>query len=211
MHLSTDEIILRGLDINGAGGAGGLDGIRFLAGGILTVEDTTINNMGVAINASLNQAATAEVHITNSYLRNNGSVGIFASNAGAGFVNVVIERTTSENNLFGVLGRNNSRIEARNSVFSGNTTAGVMAEVQSAGPTSTINVINCAVSGNGTGISGGNSAAAGQGKVFVSGTTISYNGTGVALGNGEVRTFQDNILRNNTADGVFTAPALTKN
>src|ERR1044072_9889478 len=54
--LSTDEIIIRGLDINGAGGAGGLDGIRFLAGGVPTVGDATINTMGVGITAGPNPA-----------------------------------------------------------------------------------------------------------------------------------------------------------
>src|SRR6185369_1007691 len=96
--LSTDKIILRGLDINGAGGAGGLDGVRFLAGGSLTVEDTTINNMTNGINVGLNQAANAEVYVTNSYIRNNSNVGLFVSNSGNGIINMVVERTTSENN-----------------------------------------------------------------------------------------------------------------
>ena len=64
--LSTDKIILRGLDINGAGGAGGLDGVRFLAGGSLHVEDSLINNMTNAINVGLNQAGAAEVYIKNT-------------------------------------------------------------------------------------------------------------------------------------------------
>jgi hypothetical protein len=209
--LSTDEIILRGLDINGAGGAGGLDGVRFLAGGSLHVEDSVINNMTNGINVGLNQASNAEVYIKNSYIRNNGNVGIFVSNAGAGVINMVVERTTSENNAFGMIGRNNSRITARDSVFSGNSTTGVLSEVLTAGPVSVINVINCVVSGNGTGLSAGTSAVANQGNLRVSGSTISFNATGVTAGNGTASTFADNILRDNTAAGAFTAPALTKN
>ena len=79
--LTTDKIILRGLNINGAGGAGGLDGVRFLAGGTLHVEDSTINNMTNGINVGLNQAANVEVYVKNTYIRNNSSVGIFISNA----------------------------------------------------------------------------------------------------------------------------------
>ena len=209
--LSTDKIILRGLDINGAGGAGGLDGVRFLAGGSLHVEDTTINNMTNGINVGLNQASNAEVYVTNSYIRNNSNVGIFVSNGGNGLINVAVERTTSENNVFGMIGRNNSRIEVRNSVFSGNSTTGILSEVLTAGPVSVINVINCSVNGNGTGLSAGNSNQANQGNLRVSGTTISFNGTGVTVGNGIASTFADNILRDNTAPGAFTAPALTKN
>lgn len=209
--LSTDKIILRGLDINGGGGSGGLDGIRFLAGGSLHVEDTVINNMTNGINVGLNQAANAEVYVTHSYLRNNSNVGIFASNAGTGVINMVVERTTSENNVFGMIGRNNSRIDARNSVFSGNSTTGILSEVLTAGPISVINVVNCSVTSNGTGLSAGSSASANQGNLRVSGTTISFNGTGVTAGNGVASTFADNILRDNTAAGAFTAPALTKN
>ena len=209
--LSTDKVILRGLDINGAGGAGGLDGIRFLAGGSLHVEDTTINNMTNGINVGLNQAGNAELYVTNSYIRNNSNVGIFVSNSGNGVVSAVIEKTTSENNVFGLIGRNNTRIEARNSVFSGNSTTGVLSEVLSAGPVSVINVINSAITGNGTGLSAGNSATAGQGNLRVSSSTISFNSTGVTAGNGVASTFSDNILRDNTAAGAFTAPALTKN
>ena len=207
---ANDKIILRGLDINGDG-AGGLDGIRFSAGASLHVEDTTINNMQNAINVGLNQAGAAEVYVTNSYLRNNSSVGIFVSNAAAGIVTTVIERSTVENNNFGLIGRNNARVEARNSVFAGNANTGILAEVLGAGPQSIINVINCAITGNGTGLSAGNSAGAGQGNLRVSGSTISFNTTGVTAGNGVANTFNDNILRDNNANGAFTAPALTKN
>lgn len=209
--LTTDKIVLRGLDIHGAGGAGGLDGVRFLAGGALHVEDSTISNMTNGINVGLNQAANAEVYVTNTYIRNNSNVGIFVSNAGNGLVNMAVERVTSENNVFGMIGRNNSRITVRNSVFAGNSTTGVLSEVLTAGPVSVINVIDCTVSGNGTGLSSGTSAQANQGNLRVSGTTISFNGTGVTVGNGVASTFADNILRDNTAPGAFTAPALTKN
>jgi hypothetical protein len=206
---ATDKIILRGLDINGAG-AGGLDGIRFSAGASLHIEDTTINNMTTAVNVGLNQAGNAEVYITNSYIRNN-QIGIFVSNSNTGVVSGVIERTTSENNSFGLIGRNNSRIEARNSVFAGNSTTGILSEVLTAGPISVINVINCSIIGNGTGLSAGTSATANQGNLRVTGSTVSFNTTGVTAGNGLASTFNDNILRDNNSNGAFTAPALTKN
>jgi hypothetical protein len=201
--LSTDKIILRGLDINGAGGAGGLDGIRFLAGGSLHVEDTTINNMQNGINVGLNQAAAAEVYITRSYIRNNSSVGVFISNAGAGLVNAQIEASTIENNNFGLIGRNQARVTIRSSVSSGNATSGVLAEVLSAGPTAEINVDSCIITGNGTGLNAGTSATANQGVLRVTNTNISSNGTGVTAGNGQALTFCDNKLLGNTAPGAF--------
>lgn len=210
--MSTDKIILQGLDVDGDG-AGGLDGIRFLAGGSLHVEETTVSNMTNGINVGLNQAANAEVYVINSYIRNNSNVGMFVSNANAGTINVVVERTTSENNVFGIIGRGGTRMDLRNSVISGNSTTGVLSEVNiAAGPISIINVINCSVTGNGTGLSAGNSAAFGQGNLRVSGTTISFNTTGVTAGsNGVANTFNDNTLRDNVINGAFTMPPLTKN
>ena len=208
---TTDKIILQGLDIDG-GGAGGLDGIRFLSGGSLHIEETTVSNMANGINVGLNQAANAEVYVINSLLRNNSSVGMFVSNTNAGTINMSIERTTSENNAFGLIGRGGARIDARNSIFSGNSTTGILSEVNTgAGPLSIINVINCAVTANGTGLSAGANSVVGQGNLRVSGTTISFNGTGVTAGNGNANTFSDNILRNNSADGAFNGAPLTKN
>jgi hypothetical protein len=83
--------------------------------------------------------------------------------------------------------------------------------VLTAGPISIIDVIDSLVTNNGTGLSAGNSAQANQGNLRVSGSTISFNGTGVTAGNGAANTFADNILRDNTANGAFTLPALTKN
>jgi hypothetical protein len=206
---TTDKIILQGLDIDGDG-TGGLDGIRFLAGGSLHVEDTTVSNMTNGLNVGLNQAADARVYVTNSYMRNNSNVGIFVANASAGVIYMTIERTMSENNSYGLIVRGNGRVVARNSAFSGNSNTGILSEVLVAGPVSVIDVINCAVTSNGTGLSSGNSLQANQGNLRVSGSTISFNGTGVTAGNGTASTFDDNILRDNTESGAFTAPAVTK-
>ena len=192
-------------------GEGVLEGVRFQSGPSLHIEDTVISNMTNGINVGLNQAANAEVYIIDSQIRNNANVGIFVSNAAPGIVNVAIERTTSENNNFGLIGRNNARIGVSNSLFAGNAFTGILAEVLTPGPISIIHVVDCKVSGNGTGLSAGNSTAVNQGNLRVSGTTISFNGTGVTAGNGAASTFADNILRDNTAPGAFSVPALTKN
>jgi hypothetical protein len=80
-----------------------------------------------------------------------------------------------------------------------------------AGPTAEINVDNCVVTGNGTGLSAGNSTAANQGILRVGNSFISHNGTGVTAGNGQALTFGDNRLQGNTAAGAFTLPVLGKN
>jgi hypothetical protein len=204
---ANDKIVLRGLDIVGTGS--GIDAIRFSAGSSLNVEDSTISGSQNGINVGLNSAATPELYIKNTYIRNNSNVGVFLSNAG-GNVNVVIDNSFITNNTFGLLARNGARVTTRSTVYSGNSTTGILAEVQGGAQTAEVNVDACIVSGNGTGLSSGNNAVANQGVLRVTNTTIAHNGTGVTAGNGSAGTFSDNRLQGNTAPGAFNAN-LTKN
>lgn len=207
---STAKVILRGLSING-GGTGGLNGINFISGSSLVVEDTKINNMAVGINIVPATPTNSEILIRNTHIRDNSSVGIFVANSGGGIADVAIEKSTVVNNNFGVLGRNNARVTMRESVVSGNTTTGVLAELLAGGGTGEINVDSCIITNNGTGLSGGSSGSPNQGIIRASNNFISRNGTGVAVGNGQVLTFGDNKLQGNTANGAFTAGTLGKN
>src|SRR5262245_38397427 len=72
----TDWILLRGLDIHGT--VTGLDGIRFLVGASLHVEDSVISGMqnGIMIHTA------NEIYIKNSYIRNNSGIGMFIAGPG---------------------------------------------------------------------------------------------------------------------------------
>lgn len=81
-NLTTDKVILRNLSINGAGTTLGVDGIRFLDGASLTVENVRIFNFsGDGIEVNQSQASNMflkDVKIT------HGAVGIkVASSSGA--------------------------------------------------------------------------------------------------------------------------------
>src|SRR6185437_7307951 len=76
----SDVVILRNLRFNGIGT--GINGIRFLSGKDLNVENCFIfgfTNNGIDV--ALNQATAASVHVINTVLKNNGQVGIRATNA----------------------------------------------------------------------------------------------------------------------------------
>jgi hypothetical protein len=114
-------------------------------------------------------------------------------------VNAVIERTTVENQVYGLVAGANSRITTRGSVYSGNSSVGILA--QGAGTAAEVNVDNCIVSNNGVGLYSG-----ALGIISVAGSSISGNGTAVASGgSGVAATFQDNKFHGNTSDGAFTA------
>src|SRR6266478_939702 len=91
-NASTDVVILRNLRINGIGS--GLNGIRFLSGKDLNVENCFIfgfTQNGVDI--ALNQASQASAHIINTVFKNNAGVGVRAANAVAPAVQVGVDNS----------------------------------------------------------------------------------------------------------------------
>jgi hypothetical protein len=195
---ASDAIVLRGLDIHGAGS--GLNGIVFSNGGSLHVENSVISGMQNGINIG----AGNEVYIKNSYIRNNSNVGVYITGA-AGAVNAVIEKTTIENQTYGLVAGANARVTTRGSVYSGNSSSGILA--QGGGAVAEVNVDSCVVTSNGVGLYSGS-----QGIIRVGGSSISGNNIGVAAtGSGVAATFFDNMLQGNIVDdGAFTA-GLSKN
>src|SRR5215467_6590981 len=90
----NDVVIIRNLRINGISGSGngGFNGIRFLSGKDLNVENDFIfgftqNGLDVA----LNQGTQASVHVLGSVFKNNAGVGIRATNAVAPPVQVNVD------------------------------------------------------------------------------------------------------------------------
>ena len=179
----TDRIVLRGLDIHGVGN--GFDGIKFIAGGSLHVEDSVISGMQNGINIG----AGNEIYIKNTYI-----IGVYVTGSG-GLVNGVIEKTTIENQLYGLAVGANARVTTRGSVYSGNSSSGISA--QGGG---SVNVDNCIVTNNAVvGL-----YSADQSILRVANSFISGNNIGVSTaGSGIAATFFDNKLQGNTVDGAF--------
>ena len=114
-----------------------------------------------------------------------------------GVVNAVIEKTTFENQAFGLIVGANARVTTRGSVYSGNSNNGIL--TQGGGSTAEVNVDSCIVTNNGVGLYSGD-----QGILRVANTFISGNNIGVATaGSGIAATFFDNKLQGNTVDGAF--------
>ena len=186
----SDRIILRGLDINGVGS--GLTGIVLTSGGSLHVEDSVISGMQNGINI----AAGNEVYIKNTYIRNNSNIGVLISSGGA--VNVVIEKTTVENQTHGLYAGPNARVITRGSVYSGHSNIGILA--LGGGSAADVNVDNCIVSNNGVGLY----SSGAQAIIRAAASVITGNNAGVtADGSGIVATYLNNKLQGNTWDGAF--------
>jgi len=118
---ANDVVVLRGLDINGAGN--GINGIRFLAGGALHVENCTIYGFtGKGIDA---RPTTASVlFVTDTIIRNNqGATGgaILVAPVAPATVVGTIERVRMQRNRFGVRAEDGARVTVRDSVATGNS------------------------------------------------------------------------------------------
>jgi len=89
-------VTLRNLRINGIAGTplGGLNGVQFLSGGALHIENCTIFGFTQnGININLNSVPAVGVFVTDTVVTNSAG-GIAAHNAGAGRVFVSMQRVT---------------------------------------------------------------------------------------------------------------------
>jgi hypothetical protein len=186
---TTSNVVLRGLDIEGLGT--GLVGIKVLGGlGSLHVEKCTINNFrgsnGSGIEIATTSAATTQVFIKDTIVRNNGQNtggGIFINPTGSANVKGSLDNVRMENNIFGlkVQGGATSNVSVNNSIAAGNSAAGFTAT--SAGAVLTIE--RSVSTHNGTGV---NCFA---GTTRIGNTSISDNGTAVS---GTCSSFQNNDI-----------------
>ena len=218
----TAVVFLRGLDIFGVSPPS--NGVRFISGGALHIEDSTIRRFNAANSqgVSFQPSGPAELFITRTTIADNGNGatggGILIQPTGSGNAIVSMRQVRVINNA-----NTGIRIDATGNT--GTRTNVMMEDVEIAGnsqglsviaavgttPTSVI-VQDSTITANGSGISanGGNAA------VRVSGTAIVANSSGVTTANGAaVFSYGDNLLDSNPDNvapnnGAFTGAVLPK-
>ena len=185
----NDKVVIRNISLNGVGN--GINGIRFLAGNQLSVQNCTIS--GFTTNGiDINKTASGIVSIKDTVIT-QCVTGINATTSG-GFVVALVDNVRLENMSNGVIAGNNAQVTLRNSSVFQNNSSGLQASTGS----STINTENCMVANNGTGINASVSGA----TIRLSRTAILNNTTGISIAGGAVvATFQNNIIAGN-AGGV---------
>ena len=117
VNCATDPncvVVVRGLQIDGGPvGSNSLNGVRFVAGKTLIIENCTIRNFtggspnGYGVNFNPSATQNENLIINNSSIVTNGPLGgtgggIFVQPSGAPNVNVTISNTQSSNNGFGL-------------------------------------------------------------------------------------------------------------
>jgi hypothetical protein len=193
---SNRDVVLRNILIDGSGTTLGTNGINFIAGDSLTVEDCYITKYSTTgILFSPNSNAKMTVRRTGIYLTAIGirSVGIGVS----GFANTTIDDSDVSKNGTGIKGDEHSKTTVRNSYASNNTADGILGT----STTSCGMVVDFTVAAdNGTGIR----ADGGNTEVQVNNSTITGNGTGVSSTNsGQICTYTSNRVAFNGSPGAF--------
>jgi hypothetical protein len=201
-------VTLRNLTI-GTFGAGGSQGIHFQNGEALFVEHCVIDNWksGPGIGINFAPSATAKLHVSDSVIKNNGlpasGGGIIIQPSGSASAHVVIERTTVENNTYGIFANNTGGtgtilLHIKDSTVANSTVNGISAFT--AGSTTAI------VIDHSSSLINGGSGILSQGSgglVFLTDTTVMSNVTGLsAAGGGTIFSYGNNRLTGNVSDGV---------
>lgn len=200
---ATDYLVLKGLDIEGLGT--GINGINFLNGGFLHVEDCVIRRFtGSGISITAPGSTGFAITRTTVFSNGNGSAGagIRIAPSSGGASKGVIDRVIADRNTFGIAadgtgGSINLNID--NSIATNSTLAGISGGNGAAGVN--VMVIRSTASNNATGIQnpGGNAL------IRVGQTAIQGNATGVS---GSVASYTTNQLDGNASNGTMTATPL---
>lgn len=203
-------VTLRNLSINGAGATAGLNGIRFINGETLHVENCAIfgfSQNGIDVQPAPAGAQTFKIFVLDTVIRNCASAanggGILIKPGANGTVNALLDGVRlNQNKTSGLRVETRSTVTVRNSEASGNTEFGFAAATNTTAVV--LNLESCLATGNNIGIrSAGDLATVSISNVMVvnniaGGLTIS--------GPADIVSFGNNRILGNTPNG---APTLT--
>lgn len=189
----SDVVVLRGLNIQG----GGKNGIRFLGGGKLYVEDCRIfgfQERGISFEPN----DKSELFVKDSIIRDNGTAGIAVVPSG-GAARATIDHTRLDGNQNGLSVLDDSMVTIRDSVASSNTINGVVLLNSAAPPSASIE--NCLITNN---TSNGIKVTGNKTIARLSGSTVTANDTGLLVaGGGAIESFGNNNVEGNiSTNGV---------
>jgi hypothetical protein len=202
---ANDVVTLRNIRLNGVRGSptGGLNGVQFLAGGALHIENCNIFGFTQnGININLNTAAAVSVFVTDTVV-SNGAGGIAARNSGAGKVFVTMQRTTlAQNSGVGLKadGSGTGQIvgNVSDSLIAGNATG--LSSIGGAGGAG-VQVTRSSITNN---VTGAQSTAA-TAFILFSNTLIAGNATGLSsVAGGNLLSYKNNSFDGNFVPGAFT-------
>ncbi|HEY8188718.1 MAG TPA: right-handed parallel beta-helix repeat-containing protein [Pyrinomonadaceae bacterium] len=201
-NTSTDVVTLRGISINGF--CNGIQGINIIGAKAVNIEDCVIfrfNGNGIT---STDASGGLKLNIRNTVIRDNVGDGINIVASAASPARVTLDNVRFSGNANGVHARSGVTATAHNSVFSGNTAAGIFADNGVGGSFAVVRVRESQIQGNNVGVqAGGGAGAVATSAVEISQNLINFNtGNGVLVSTGgTVETFTNNDIGGNGTNG----------
>jgi hypothetical protein len=191
------DVVLRNILIDGSGVTIGTNGVNFIAGDSLTIEDCYIKTYsGDGVLFQPNSTAKLDIRNTSILLC---SVGVLVKPVVGGFAFTSISNSSLDKNGTGFRSEDNSKGALWRSTFSNNSGDGIFGTGAGGGTSMTVD--GCAASGNGTGIHSN-----GASEIRVANTTITANTTGVSFTNSATLiSYVNNRLTQNSAPGTFSS------
>jgi Right handed beta helix region len=198
----NDDVILRGLDIEGLGT--GINGVRFLSGHSLTIEKCLIHHF-TSFGIDMEEGAVGLLFVDNTRINSNGNQGahtgggILVQPSASATSIVTITNTQVDQNASGITfngAGGNILATVANSTIASNGTAGTGNGV-TANTNATVTLAqDLILTNSGSGV---NATGAGA-TVRIGGSTIAGNSTGVS--GATLQSYKNNQIGGNTTDGT---------
>jgi nitrous oxidase accessory protein NosD len=194
------NVILRNLLIDGSGTTLGTNGVNFIAGDSLTIEDSYVKSFSTN-GVFFQPNSSAKLSIRNTSVMQCG-VGVLVKPVSPGFAFVEVHDSMIDNNATGYREEESTKASLFRTSFSNNSGTAVLA-VSSFGDDIVLD--SCQIAGNNVGISSQGASC----DVRVANTSISGNSTGVqSVSSGQIISYGNNRLPpapQNSTPGVFTS------
>jgi hypothetical protein len=196
----NDKVVIRNVSINGIGT--GLNGIRFIAGKDLTVENVTIEgftNRGIDMSVTGN----AKLFVKNTKI-SEGGTGVYVTTSGAGLqAQAMLENVQLTGLTNGIETAANGRAIVTRSVISGNASNGLLSSTS----TSRLIAEGCQIAFND--LAGANASASGA-IIRLGNNQIYNNNAGITFAaGGVIESAGDNHVAGNVSTMAPTGPAIT--
>jgi len=214
---ANDVVVLRNLDINGAASAAagmGLNGIRYLAGRALHVENCTIYQFSQkGIDAALaNVAGSHSLFVSNTKILNNlgagqGAIVISTPAANTAVIDATITNTILQGNSRGLFVGDHAKVAVNNSTVTGNQGDGFVANGAAAATNAILFIDNSTASLNtATAVNAQTNAT-----IRIAHMQISGNAVGMAFGgaSSSLLSFGNNDVTGNVTNGNPSATIST--
>jgi hypothetical protein len=197
--LTTDKVVLRGIDINGAGTTLGTNGVQILQAGSVSLFDVHIANYSGQGIQTVNSSNQISVFVDNCEILNVNGTGILGASTGTGTTLLTVTNSFISGNSKGIdIESASSSAQVSNTVLSKNTSDGFKIGPGTSGGALESN--NISFNGNGV-----NVATAG-GTVRLARNTIHANFTNGITGLGATQCFGSNVITGNVGNNNCSSP-----